>query len=260
MRALDDGDDYNRRDEDARRRRDDLNHQAALAARAAQGDREAQRELLQLQQQFAREQSTQNLTSQRELSAQQLASQRELAQLGASGQRELLELRSRLEREASAGDLDAKRALMQLESQLRTSESQQRQSAFERLFGEAQSTTTPRVEYGGIGANEEAARGAAFARAKEQAGQTARASLSALEDVSAERGLMGSTLEASEQGRVAGGARADIQDFTREQLMQDLDRSREVANMTYQGGITQRGQDLSRQQALLGLLAGRGLY
>ena len=148
----------------------------------------------------------------------------------------------------------------QLESRLQREEAMRREGVFSGLFRQASESTTPRASLDPILADETAARGAAFARAKEMAAQTARASLSSLEDVSAERGLMGSTIEAGEQGRAIGGARADINDFLREELMSDTKRAENVRNLRYQGDITQRGQDLSRQQSLLGLLAGSRLY
>ena len=160
---------------------------------------------------------------------------------------------------------------MQFESDLRMKE-QERQQAFLReqasgrrssmdaLIGRFDKETNPaQVEYQGpIQGQEDAARGAAFARAKEMAAMNARASMTALEDLGAEQGFTGSTMQAGEAGRVIGGARADIHDFIREQQISDTDRAREVANMRYQGGITQRGQDLGRQQqrqqAILSLL------
>jgi hypothetical protein len=115
--------------------------------------------------------------------------------------------------------------------------------------------TAPRVSMT-PGGDETAARAAAFARAKEQAGATARASLRSLQGVMDERGMTGSSTEAAQTGGVLGGAVNTVGDFTREQLMQDLGRAERIADMTYQGNITQRGQDLNRQQALLGLMVG----
>jgi hypothetical protein len=106
------------------------------------------------------------------------------------------------------------------------------------------------------GPDETAARAAAFARAKEQAGATARASLRSLQGVIDERGMTGSSTEAAQTGGVLGGAVNTVGDFTREQLMQDLGRAERIADLTYQGNITQRGQDLNKQQALLGLMVG----
>lgn len=105
--------------------------------------------------------------------------------------------------------------------------------------------------------NEAAARAAAFARAKEQAGSTARAGLDSLYDVMASTGRSGSAVEAGAAGQVAAGTAGDLNDFTREQYIQDLDRSREVSDRNYQGDLTKRGQNMGWLQSLLGLLGSR---
>lgn len=113
----------------------------------------------------------------------------------------------------------------------------------------------------GPAADEGAARAAAFARAKEQAGSTALASLKALSDVMAESGKMGSSVEGNAKASIIGGAGHDINDFTRTQLIQDLDRAAEVGDRNYQGQVTQRGQNLSLIPSLMGLItAGGGVY
>ena len=135
-----------------------------------------------------------------------------------------------------------------------------RQSSIDSLIGRFNNEVDPaEVDYQGpIQAQEDAARGAAFARAKEMAAMNARASMSALEDTAADQGFTGSTMQAGEAGRIVGGARADVHDFIRGQQISDTDRAKEVANMRYQGGITQRGQTMgrqqSRQQAILSLM------
>ena len=48
--------------------------------------------------------------------------------------------------------------------------------------------------------------------------------------------------------------------FINEQLVQDLDRAEEIANLKFQGGITQRGQNMGRNNALIALLDSGGLY
>lgn len=116
----------------------------------------------------------------------------------------------------------------------------------------------PTTSGGGMSADESAARAASFARAKEQAGSTARASLDALYDVMASSGRAGSGAEAAAAGGVVGGAAGDINDFTREQYIQDLDRSRDIADRDYAGDLTRRGQDTSWLQSLLGILQSRG--
>lgn len=123
----------------------------------------------------------------------------------------------------------------------------------------------PQIQHpsAGMGGQETGARAAAFARAKEIAGQNALAALRSIQQLSESTGTMGSTgpgLEGGMLADVVGGTAGAINDYGREQLIQDLNRAAQISDMQYQGGIVQRGQDLNRQQVLLGLLAGGGLY
>lgn len=114
------------------------------------------------------------------------------------------------------------------------------------------------VSHGGVTGDEGAARAAHFARAKDQAGQTALASLKALTDVMAGSGRMGSSMEAQGIADVVGEGMGDINEFTREQLIQDLAREGEIADMNFQGRLTQRGQDMSMVPSILGMLSSSG--
>lgn len=113
---------------------------------------------------------------------------------------------------------------------------------------------------GGISGGESAGRAAAFARAKEQAGGTALSALRSLGNLAAERGQTGSSMERNMIGGVVGGAAGQVNEFTRDQLMADLQREAELADMEYQGQITQRGQNMALTPSLLGLVGARGLY
>ena len=115
-----------------------------------------------------------------------------------------------------------------------------------------------------------AANTAAFGRAKDQAGQTTRASLTALRDEMAARGLRGSGIEGAEVGNTIARGAAGVNEFTREQAIQDARNLTDRASQEYQGRIVQRGQDLSAAQAnaarqqqsiqgLLELIGGRGI-
>lgn len=105
---------------------------------------------------------------------------------------------------------------------------------------------------------ETAARNAAFARAKEQAGQTALATLKSIRGLSEDRGLMGSSIEASQFGGALGDAAGDINDFTREQYIQDLDRAGRISDLSYTGDIQQRGQDMQKLQSILSMISASG--
>ena len=84
--------------------------------------------------------------------------------------------------------------------------------------------------------------------------------MTALQDVVDERGLMGSSIEAGQAGQIIGSAGGGLNEFLRDQAISESDRATNIADMEYQGQIQQRAQEMSRQQALLGLLAGGGLY
>lgn len=113
----------------------------------------------------------------------------------------------------------------------------------------------------GPAADENAARAAAFARAKEQAGATAMASVKALQDIMAGSGLTGSSVEGNALASIAGGGAGRINDFTRTQLITDLNRAADIADRNQAGLITQRGQNLSLIPSLMGLItAGTGVY
>ena len=90
-----------------------------------------------------------------------------------------------------------------------------------------------------------AARNAIFARAKDQAGQTARAALTGLQGEMAGRGLLGSGIEGSEMANIIGQAAGGVNEVTREQAIQDALAAARAGEVGYQGSITQRGQDLT---------------
>lgn len=110
----------------------------------------------------------------------------------------------------------------------------------------------PRGASSQIPFNEEAARNAAFARAKDRAGQTARASLNALRETLGP-GALGGAREAQRTAEVLGGAAGDLGEFEREQLLQDLERAGQISNRERAAGLTERGQDIEAQRALFNL-------
>jgi hypothetical protein len=128
------------------------------------------------------------------------------------------------------------------------------QRALAALQGMGGSAAPGRVSYDTSGA--EAARAAAFARAKEQAGQTAAAAMRTLQDVVSRRRIRGSTIEGGMLSDITQQGAGRVQDFTREQLIRDLENIQHIADTTYQGDIAQRGQDVSARQAMLSILSG----
>ncbi len=115
----------------------------------------------------------------------------------------------------------------------------------------------PEVSRGNI-AGEQAARDAAFARAKEQSGAVARSSLAALRNQLGRRGITGGGYAQMRGAEALAPATDQLQDFTRQQLIEDLGQSRHVADTEYQGQIAQRGQNQAAMQSLLGLIRSRG--
>lgn len=113
------------------------------------------------------------------------------------------------------------------------------------------------VTHPGAGGNEDA-RNAAFSRAKDRAGQIARASLTSIAEEMAGRGIGGSGIEALREAGVIGGAGSSLIDVTRDQAIADAERAGDVNDLIYQGGIQQRGQDLSNRESYLALL--RSIY
>jgi hypothetical protein len=150
-------------------------------------------------------------------------------------------------------DLDAK--ANQQKAQLAADAESRRLASIQTLSNKT--TINP---IGGVGPDEEAARAAAFGRAKDQAGQTALASLNALESVMAGRGMRGSSAEASGIADVIQGGQGMVADQIRSQVINDANRRAQIADRDYAGDITMRGQDLAKQQSLLGLMSATGAY
>jgi hypothetical protein len=110
------------------------------------------------------------------------------------------------------------------------------------------------AQYGGP--SFEQARAASFARSKEQAGLSAQAAIKGLQGAMDARGLTGSTVEGQALGGVVSGAGQDLSNVIREQYIQDANQLARQAETQYQGAITQRGQDIQAQQAILNLIGG----
>lgn len=144
------------------------------------------------------------------------------------------------------------------ENQLRLAH-QQRLSAANAGFGKAQELMSGFQDptaggSGGAGADDTAARAAAFGRAKDQAGLTGRASVDALNALLADSGLFGSGFEASGLADIVGQTAGGVNEFTRDQMIMDANRASEVADRNYAGNITKRAQNLVPLQTLMSLI------
>ena len=111
---------------------------------------------------------------------------------------------------------------------------------------------------GQLGFNEQAARDAAFARTKDRVGRTSRAAMDSLRNALASSGQLGGGLETERMAQIIGGASGDLNEFEREQLMQDLNRAAQISDRERAAKLTMRGQDLQRQASLLGLFNAAG--
>lgn len=123
------------------------------------------------------------------------------------------------------------------------------------------------IDFGGISGAENAAQAAAFARAKDKAGQIGRSATNALANVFGARGLSGSGLAVNQMGGVLGEQATQLGEVNREQAIQSANIARQRASELMQAQLAQRGQDVtqrgqnieaarSQQQALLGLIGG----
>lgn len=124
-----------------------------------------------------------------------------------------------------------------------------RLAAMSSSFSAGSQDILPRVGGSNIASDETSARQAAFGRAKDQAGQIARAALQGVQENVAGRGVAGGGIEALKTAGVIQDAAAPLQDLTREQYIQDLNRSSDISDQTYQGDIQQRGQDVTQKNA-----------
>ena len=169
--------------------------------------------------------------------------------------------------QAAQGQRSSQQALAALQNQAEMDFLNRRAQLGEQSFtsrlgaiqGSGVGAAPPREQQADIGFNEEGARAAAFARAKEQAGMSANAAIQSLRGLFEQQGTTGSTMEAARMGEALGGARADVGDFTQQQLMADLARAAQISDQRYSGGITQRGQDIAAKNALMALINSAGV-
>lgn len=128
----------------------------------------------------------------------------------------------------------------------------------------------PRVAYPTAQIN--AAQDLAFARAKDRAGQNARAALTALYGEMAGRGIARSGIEGEQAANVIQGSESSLADLLSRQASESAAQQVKGLETQYGGDITQRGQDINaaleaerlrtgQAQSLAGLLSSlRGLY
>lgn len=128
-----------------------------------------------------------------------------------------------------------------------------RRAEMMQMMGREDSTSTqgvpanlPRIAY----PDTTAADAATFARGKDQAAQTGRASINAMQEELAGRGMLGGGVEANMTGQKVQQVAGHVNEITREQSIQHAESARQRAQQEYEGQITQRGQDISNANAL----------
>jgi len=85
---------------------------------------------------------------------------------------------------------------------------------------------------------------AAFARAKDQVGQTAAGAMAGLRSSLGGRGLLGSGGESRGAAAIINQGQGELGDVSRQQAIDDAARAQRTAEFNYSGGVAQRGQDI----------------
>jgi hypothetical protein len=101
------------------------------------------------------------------------------------------------------------------------------------------------------------AQNAAWLRAKDRTANTYRGALNALQNQMVTRGVEGGGIEAANTRGILGQGAGELSDVAREQAINDIATQMDIAKTKYQGGITQRGQNVSLAPSLLGLFSAR---
>src|SRR5258706_2667096 len=94
-----------------------------------------------------------------------------------------------------------------------------------------------------------ASNAASFATAKDTVGKTGRASLDALRGELGATGNLGSGAEVQGVKDVIQSGAGELGQVSRDQAVKNTDLKTDIAKTNYAGGITQRGQDVSAQEA-----------
>jgi hypothetical protein len=94
-----------------------------------------------------------------------------------------------------------------------------------------------------------AADSAIFASAKDRVGQTGRASLDALRGELGATGALGGGAEVAGVRDIIRSGQGELGQVSRDQAVQKANQAADFAKTSYEGGITQRGQDVSAAEA-----------
>lgn len=90
------------------------------------------------------------------------------------------------------------------------------------------------------------AQAAAFARQKDKTGQAAQGAMTGLRSALGGRGMLGSGAESRGVSNIAMAGLGELGNISREQAIQDAAARTQGVLTSYQGNITQRGQDMNQ--------------
>lgn len=102
------------------------------------------------------------------------------------------------------------------------------------------------------GPDTSAAAAAAYAASKDQIGQASRGALTGLSGALAGRGIVGSGVEGRGISSVINGGQQQLADTSRALAQKQADLTEQNALASYQGDVTQRGQNIQNNQANTG--------
>lgn len=132
-----------------------------------------------------------------------------------------------------------------------------RQASLRALMESSGGTGTGAGGGGTVAFDEQGARDAAFARAKDKAGSIARSSVDSLRELLGNN--LGGAKEAAGLAGVAGGAANELGEFNRAQLMLDLNRAGEISDRERSAGLEQQRINNAQKQSLYALFSeGKG--
>lgn len=142
--------------------------------------------------------------------------------------------------------------------QMRLSALKDARDSFMSVTGGSGGAVSPTVAPPNVQGDEQDARRQVFARAKDQAAQIARASVNAITENMAGRGVAGSGMEALKSAGAIQDSSNPLLALNAQQAATDVNRAADISDMSYTGAIQQRGQDMSQRSSYLNLL--RSLY
>jgi hypothetical protein len=99
------------------------------------------------------------------------------------------------------------------------------------------------------------ANAATFARAKDKAGQLARAGLQSLQGELGAQGMLGGGAQAQATRDIIQTGMGQVGDVSRQQAIEEAAQKAKFAEFGYTGSITQRGQDIQLAEAQARLAA-----